>query len=206
MAFGRQDVVQTGYGDAVRAAEKAGFSSVERLAGGRAAVFHPGTIAFSLTVPIEDSRAGIKERFESTAAIMRDAFVSLGADARIGEIPGEYCPGAYSVNISGTRKVMGVGQRIVAGAAHVGGVVVVSDGDLVSQVLVPVYHALAIDWDPGTSGDLSVTGASFSEVLQAILDRLERRYPLEPAVMDDETLDLAASLVSAHEPHGSLAR
>lgn len=206
VAFGRQDVTQTGYGAAVRAAEEAGFAPVERLAGGRAAVFHPGTIAFSLTVPVQDSRAGIRERFEGTAVIMRDAFVSLGADARIGEIPGEYCPGAYSVNISGTRKVMGVGQRIVAGAAHVGGVVVVSDGVLVSQVLVPVYDALAIEWDPRTSGDLSSTGASFSDVVQAILDQFERRHSLEPTLMDDETLRLAESLVSAHEPQRSLTR
>ena len=37
---------------------------------------------------------------------------------------------------------MGVGQRLVRGAAHVGGVVVVDQGDRIRDVLLPVYDAL----------------------------------------------------------------
>lgn len=40
VAFGRSDRVEAGYPEAVRAASASGFSPVERLAGGRAAVFH----------------------------------------------------------------------------------------------------------------------------------------------------------------------
>ena len=62
---------------------------------------------------------------------MEDSFRRLGVDARVGEIPGEYCPGAYSVNARGVKKLMGVGQRLVPSAAHVGGVVVVNGANRV---------------------------------------------------------------------------
>src|SRR3546814_3395762 len=46
-SFGRQDTITAGYRDAVRAARSMGYEVVERLAGGRAAVFTTGTLAFS---------------------------------------------------------------------------------------------------------------------------------------------------------------
>jgi hypothetical protein len=49
---------------------------------------------------------------------------------------------------------MGVGQRIIEGAAHVGGVIVVSGSDRVREVLVPVYRALGLEWNPDTVGSL----------------------------------------------------
>jgi len=163
-------------------------------------VFHPGTLSFSMAVPIDDARTGITERFQLISTIMRDAFRTLGADARIGEVPGEYCPGTYSVNIDGSQKVMGVGQRIISGAAHIGGVVVVTGGTTIADVLVPVYEALGIEWDPSTSGDLSSTGATVEQVRHAIQDQFERRFDLIPSLVSDDTLELAASLLDAHRP------
>ena len=54
VAFGKQDAVASGYADAVRAARSGGFEAVLRLAGGRAAVFHEGTIA--LATPCRTAR------------------------------------------------------------------------------------------------------------------------------------------------------
>ena len=68
------------------------------------------------------------------------ALCDLGVDARVGEVEGEYCPGEYSVNARGALKLMGVGQRIVRGAAHVGGVLVVGRSDRTRRVLEPVYR------------------------------------------------------------------
>jgi len=202
VAFGRRDAIQPGYRRAIDAALAFGFGTVQRLAGGRAAVFHDGTIAFSWTVPVDDPRAGIDERFEEISTIMVDAFRSLGADAHVGEVPGEYCPGAHSVNIGGVRKVMGVGQRIVSGAAHIGGVVVVSGGGRVAEVLIPVYGALGIEWNPATSGDLRsvAPGITMTDVQRAILDRFEAGYTLEPARLDEATLALASELEPLHRP------
>src|SRR5687768_9033333 len=115
VAFGKRDVVSPGYRQAVDAARKGGFEAVERLAGGRAAVFHEGTIALAHAVPDPDPRSHVDQRFEATAGLLATALGRLGVEARVGEVPGEYCPGAHSVNARGERKLIGVGQRLVAG-------------------------------------------------------------------------------------------
>ena len=83
------------------------------------------------------------------------ALRGLGVDARVGEVPGEYCPGAYSVNARGAAKLAGIGQRMIRGGAHLGGVVVASGGGEIADVLRPVYRALELDWDPATSGSVT---------------------------------------------------
>ena len=200
VAFGRQDVTSPGYRPAVEASRAAGYEAIERLAGGRAAVFHPGTIAFAWTVPTPTPRETIKPRFEALASTLLAAFQALGADARVGEVPGEYCPGAYSINVSGHHKVMGAGQRIIGRAAHVGGVVVVDGGDRIAEVLIPVYEALELQWDPTTSGDLAgaAPGVTRQDVMAAIVTEFDRRYGLEDGRIDEATLAMAAELEASH--------
>ena len=200
VAFGPRDRVATGFGPAVTAARALGFGAIERLAGGRAAVFHQGTLAFSWAIPDPSPRQGIRPRFEEIAGIMAEAFRSLGVDARVGEVPGEYCPGEHSVNARGKAKLMGVGQRVVADAAHVGGVVVVTGGDRVREVLLPVYEALQLEWDPATVGSLEVEvpGTTWEKVEAAILEAFASRYELEDGDLTEETLALARELVPRH--------
>ena len=202
LAFGRADRVQPGYPAAVRAARANGFAAVERLAGGRAAVFHQETLSFSLTLPESESRVGIRERFETMAGVMVDAFEALGIDARIGELPGEYCPGEWSVNVAGRVKVMGVGQRLVRGAAHVGGVVVVDDGERIRDVLIPVYRALDLDWDPRTCGALAdrSPGLDKDKVIAAIIAAMSKRFELIPGDLPAFVLDEARALLPDHLP------
>jgi len=200
VAFGKRDVLSAGYPEAVRVARKGGYEAVERLAGGRAAVFHEDTIAFAHAIADADPRARIDARFERTSGLMAAAFRRLGIDARVGEVPGEYCPGAHSVSAGGRRKLMGVGQRLVAGGVHVGGVVVVSGADRVREILVPVYSALGLDWRPETTGSVAeeIAGATWEEVAEAIRQEYGRRYQLEPAQLDEGTLALARTLESEH--------
>jgi octanoyl-[GcvH]:protein N-octanoyltransferase len=200
VAFGPRDRVEQGFPRAVAAARERGFGAIERLAGGRAAVFHEGTLAFSWAIPDPSPRDGIRRRFDEVAAIMVDALRSLGVDARIGEIPGEYCPGEHSVNAGGRTKLIGVGQRVVAGAAHVGGVVVVHDADTVRDVLLPVYEALDLAWDPATVGavDLEVPDVTWDQVEGAVLTVFEGRFELDEGRLDPETLALARDLAPRH--------
>ena len=200
VAFGRRDAVSPGYPAAVRAARTRGFEAIERLAGGRAAVFHEHTIAFAHAVPDPDPRSRVDERFEATAELMATAFSRLGVDARVGEVPGEYCPGAHSVNAGGARKLMGVGQRLVAGGVHVGGVVVVGGADRVREVLVPVYEALELEWRPATTGSVveEAPGTTWEGVSDVIEAEYARRHGLEPARLDGGTLALARTLAPEH--------
>jgi lipoate-protein ligase A len=200
VAFGPKDRLATGYGKAILAARRHGFGGVQRLAGGRAAVFHEGTIAFAWVIPDPSPRDRIKARFEEVATIMAEAFRTLGVDARIGSVPGEYCPGEHSVNAQGRTKLMGVGQRVVARAAHVGGVVVVGGSDDVRRVLVPVYRALGLDWDPETAGCLQdeVPRISWEAAEQAVLERFATRFELDEGEVPAATVALARTLVPDH--------
>jgi lipoate-protein ligase A len=202
VAFGRADRVTPGYGAAVRAAEAHGFTAVERLAGGRAAVFHESTIAFSMAIPEPEPKTGIRQRFEMVAGVMVGAFESLGVDARVGEIAGEYCPGQWSVNVGGKVKVMGVGQRLVRGAAHVGGVVVVDEADRIRDVLIPVYRALGLDWDPRTAGSLAdrSPGLTNKLVRKSIEAQFSRQFDLAEIPLPDVIVEEAEKLVPDHLP------
>ncbi|MDQ4048855.1 MAG: lipoate--protein ligase family protein [Actinomycetota bacterium] len=200
VAFGRRDAVAAGYPEAVRAARDGGYEAIERLAGGRAAVFHEDTIALAHAVPDRDPRPRVTERFELTAGLVARALRRLGVDARVGEVAGEYCPGAHSVNAGGERKLMGVGQRLVAGGAHIGGVVVVDGAERVRDILLPVYAELGVDWRPDATGSVveEAPGASWNRVAEALLEEYAERYELEPGAPDVETLAMAHKLAPTH--------
>jgi len=202
VAFGPKDRLAPGFGRAIEAARAAGFGSVQRLAGGRAAVFTTRSIAFSWAMGDPVPRKGIRARFEELAAIIAAAFQDLGIDARIGAVPGEYCPGEHSVSARGRTKLMGVGQRLVQRAVHVGGVVVVDDSLRVREVLVPVYQALGLDWDPATVGSLAdeVPGLTWEQAERAIVARFALAYELEVGTLSDSVLALATSLEPRHMP------
>jgi len=196
VAFGPRDRLAPGFQKAVDAARDRGFASVLRLAGGRAAVFHEATIAFSWVLPDPEPRQMITARFEEVAAIMARALTRVGVDARVGEIPGEYCPGAHSVNARGRTKLMGVGQRLVQHAAHVGGVVVVGGSDRIRQVLIPVYAALGLAWDPGTVGSVEdeLGPIGWDVAAESIIEEFADGYRLVEGSVGAGTLARATEL------------
>ena len=200
VAFGKLDVVSPGYREAVRSARAGGFEAIERLAGGRAAVFHEGTVSFSHAIPDSDPRAGVRRRFDQIADRVARALRALGVQARVGEVPGEYCPGSHSVSAGGRTKLMGVGQRLISGGAHVGGVIVVEGADRVRDILVPVYSAMRLDWDPGATGAVAeeVPGVTVQMMIAALRDAFASEYELEPAELDEQTLERARRLAPEH--------
>jgi lipoate-protein ligase A len=208
VAFGKQDVASLGYREAVVAARGAGFAAIQRLAGGRAAVYTEGTLSLSHACADRHPTQRTRSRFEEMAGMLRDALSSLGADARVGEVPGEYCPGAFSVNAGGRTKLVGIGQRVIVGGAHVGAVVVVSGSDAIRDVLIPVYRALGLSWDPETVGSVvdEVPGVGLAEVEEAILRELARRNELVEASLDPATLALAEAREARHEAPAMIDR
>jgi octanoyl-[GcvH]:protein N-octanoyltransferase len=194
VAFGRQDLASPRFEAAAEAARAAGFAAVERLAGGRAAVFHSGTIAIARAYADPQPPKRTYARFEEMADLIATALRGLGVDAQVGEVPGEYCPGAYSVNARGAVKLSGIGQRMIRGGAHMGGVVVASGGREVTRALLPVYEALELAWDPATSGDVSAElgrQVDPGEIEEALIAELGKAYELVDAELDEETVRLA---------------
>jgi octanoyl-[GcvH]:protein N-octanoyltransferase len=211
LAFGRMDRLAPGYPTALEIARDHGYEPVERMAGGRAAVFHEGTVAFSKATKEAALRTGTAPRFEEMAAIVAGALRRLDIDAQIGEIDGEYCPGQWSVNWAGRTKLAGIGQRVISGGAHVGGVLVFRGADEIREVLVPVYEALGLDWDPASAGSIEdAIGAPppppdgpdplLVEVKAAFRSELAERYEVTEAEIDETTRKMAVELRDFHTP------
>jgi octanoyl-[GcvH]:protein N-octanoyltransferase len=200
VAFGRQDVAGARYLAAVRAAREGGFEAIERLAGGRAAVFHEGTLAIAHVRPDSEPQSHIYPRFEEWSGLLADALERLGVDAGVGEVPGEYCPGAYSVHVAGRSKVAGIAQRVVRGGALTSAVVTVGGGERIRAVVAAVYAALGIPIDPALTGALQDAdpGLTSDAVQAAVIAAYARGAALVPAVVDGALLARADALRARH--------
>jgi len=201
VAFGKHDTLSPRFIDATQIALDRGFDPTVRIAGGRAVVFHPGTIRFAWTVPEEEPTKTMHSRF----AVLADAVVAtlahLGVDAEIGELPDEYCAGSYSVHLADGGKVMGVGQRLARHAAQVGGMIVVDGADTINAVLGPIYRELGLSFDPAATGAISdVATLDADAVAMRLADVLSSGDGIVAAAVDGVTHSLAASLRLDHVP------
>jgi octanoyl-[GcvH]:protein N-octanoyltransferase len=201
LALSKQDANSPGFGRAIAAGREAGFAPVLRLAGGRAAAFHEGTLALARATPERYPPRTTSDRFAEVSNAITAALRALGIDARVGEVPGEYCPGAWSINARAATKVVGIGQRLISGAAHVGVVVVVSGSERIRALLEPVYDALALEWDPLTVGSVEdeIGPTPLEDVEEAVLEEVRGSWDLVPAQLDEATITLAEGLAEAHD-------
>lgn len=197
VSFGRLDALAPGFPEAVDAAREHGFAAVHRVGGGRAAVFHEETLLIGHAQAESAPRIRTRERFEAMAELLLRALRRVGVDARIGELPGEYCPGTYSLHAGGV-KIAGIAQRVVQRASWTEGVVVVGGGNRVRDVLIPVYEALEQRWDPATAGDAA--GPTVAETLAAVRAELSASHELRDVELDQATLERARAWRGRHDP------
>jgi octanoyl-[GcvH]:protein N-octanoyltransferase len=187
VGFGRLDRIRPGYAAAVVAARAHGFEPVLRAPGGHAAAYHHGSVVFEIVSADPDPMAGMRERFAFTAGALTSALRACGVDARVGPVPGEYCPGEYTVNGEGRVKLSGIAQRMVRHGWMVGAEVVVEDGDPIRRVLADVYAALALDFDVATAAAVEelAPGVTVDDVERAVIEAfgVSGRLPLEPALV-----------------------
>ena len=143
---------------------------------------------------------GQDDRFAAFGQRFVDLFRGMGVDARLGAVPGEYCPGAHSVNARGTEKLVGTAQRMVPGAWLFSSLVVVGDEDRLRPVLADVYRCLGQEFDEGSVGSLSreVPGLDVDTVEAAVVDAYRAEVPRCPGPVDGDLLEMARSLVDQH--------
>jgi octanoyl-[GcvH]:protein N-octanoyltransferase len=200
LAFGRRDSFLPGFARAAAAAASAGFTPAIRSAGGRAAAYHDECLVIDEIVAARDAMADVDTRFAAEAESQAQALRGLGIDARVGEVPGEYCPGRFSVNARGEIKLIGAAQRIVSGAWLFSTVVVVGGSTPIGAVLTHVYAALGLDWDPASVGSVAdeLPGATVDQVRAALLAPLGERYGLTPGALTDVDLAAARDVLARH--------
>ena len=153
-----------------------------------------------------DSPAAPHDRFRDAADLLAGALASLGVETHVGEIAGEYCPGAYTVSAAGRIKLVGSAQRAVRGAAMLSAFILVGGGDRLRGALFDVYRALEIPWRPATAGALAdvAPGITVAAVEAAVLAARGDDRALVGATIDADTLALARTLEPRHRwPHGT---
>ena len=181
VAFGRRDTRAESYQQARAAASERGFEPTERRVGGRAVAYTGRTLAIAHTVPIDDVREGLCDRYKTTSGTLLDVLDELGADVTRGEPADAYCPGSHSlssVDEAGdpAAKLAGIAQRVQSGAALVAACLTVRQDDVeeLQDVLVPVYQSVGVDFEPETVGSVETAGgpSDIGVVAQAIENAL----------------------------------
>ena len=201
LAFGRLDAQSPGYAAARTAAVGLGWAPVVRLGGGRAAAYDPGSVVLELVTRNARVAEGLQERFAAGVRLFVAALEGVGVAAEVGELPGEYCPGRWSLHLHDGPKVAGAALRAVRGATLFTAVVVVEGGARVRAAITAVYDALALPWDPATAGALEDQrpGLTSPEVAGALADELVRRSGAVARVgLDAVTLAAARELLPVH--------
>lgn len=195
MAFGRRDTLLPGYPGAVGSARVFGFAAVTRAVGGRAAAYHRHSIVMELVGGTARPHHGTRDRFIEHAEVIRAVLVDLGVDARVGEIPGEYCPGEFSVNARGEIKLMGAAQRVTREAWLLSAVIQVDDRQSLLDVTTEVYRDLGLEWEPATLGTIAdeVRGVDADDVADAILAAYSTCEPLVTMSLDEVERGLKAA-------------
>ena len=201
VALGQRDARLPGFDAAAEACRQQGFEPLIRKAGGRAAAYHRGCLVLDHVEPGRDGVAGSRARFGDFGELYASALRRAGINAAVGEIPGEYCPGEFTVH--GTTdagrkiKLVGTAQRVVSGAWLFSSVVVVRDAAPLRRVLTACYSALGLEWDPGTAGAAEDAGGGaaadsslMGTVEAALLEAYGARRPLAAGSFDALTASL----------------
>jgi hypothetical protein len=143
--------------------------------------------------------AGTRDRYEALCAVLLGALERIGIEGRMGELPGEWCPGAWSVLV-GDVKVGGLAQRMIRGGAWAEAVVVVSGSQALRAALDGVQRALEIEWTPGTLGAIEdvAPGLTQAQFTGALIAAVGVRWPAMPAPVPAELWRQAHSLRAQH--------
>lgn len=199
VVFGRRDTRLPGFGAAVRTAREAGFEAVVRAVGGRPVAYTSQALVIDHVKHEPLAPDGLEARFAYFGSLYAGILRGFGVDARVGAVPGEYCPGAHSVNARGVVKLIGTGQRVVRNAWLFSTLVVLGDDDFLRPLLTDIYRHLDLPFDAASVGSLT------SELPTLNPDTVEHHFRTAygdptPAALEEETTNLAATLVADHRP------
>ncbi|WP_349827156.1 lipoyl protein ligase domain-containing protein [Brevibacterium litoralis] len=197
-AFGARDRFLPGFGAAVEAARDHGFTPVIRSLGGRIALYHDGCLVIEHAEPSDELIGGTRTRFTQFGHMYTAALRAAGADAHLGEIPGEYCPGEHSVNVAGRIKAIGTAQRVTREGWLFSSSVVVEDDGSIRRALTDIQAALGVDWDPVTAGSIAEVHPAVT--VDAVEARLTEAYDVAHDLRPDTAT--AAELAAMGEYDG----
>jgi octanoyl-[GcvH]:protein N-octanoyltransferase len=151
-AFSPQDTTHPAYERIKEQARANGFEPIERGTGGRLTLFDEQALAITLIVPHPAPHQHTLQRYEVFAATIVTVLTNLGLDARLGELPNEYCPGKYSINAAGRVKLVGIAQRMNRKCVQMGAIIAVERSEKACAAIAEAYAAMGLTFDPATYG------------------------------------------------------
>jgi len=155
LAMTRRESRMPGFAAASAAAVRLGFDPAIRPTGGRAVAYDETCLVFDL-ISRDDATLDPSDYFARAGNSIADALRSVGVDARLGEVAGEYCPGEYSINARGAVKLVGTSQRAIRGARLLSGMLAFGSVGRFVAVLLEANAALDLAWDPATFGTMKL--------------------------------------------------
>lgn len=200
VAFSRRDSLLPGFDAAVRAAHDAGFQPLIRPQGGRAVAYTAQSVVVDHVNPDPNLPAGMHERFSTYGTLWARVLQEHGVDARVGAVPGEYCPGAYSVNARGQAKLIGTAQRLVRRAWLFSAVAIFDGTGTLRPLLRKIYSHLGLDFDATSVGSIhaEAPGLSLDRLETEIIAAYDNRFGLASTHLDDHVVNAARDLANDH--------
>ena len=173
-AFSRRDSRLPGYPAAAASARALGFAPVLRTVGGHLAPLHEETLIVDLISPSADPLARTRHRFRQASTAICGVLRRFGVPAQVGELPGEYCPGEFSVNASGSTKLAGIAQRVTSWGFLLSINLVVGNPDPLRAVVEACYRDLDLPVDPARVGAVGdhLPGIAAADLAQALIPAL----------------------------------
>ena len=161
-AFSPQDTTHPDYERIKTMALASGFVPIERGTGGRLAMFDEHALAITMICPHPEPHQHTMKRYEFFSGMIADALAKLGIDARVGELPNEYCPGKFSIHADGRIKLVGIAQRMNRRCFQMGAIIAVERSDKACAAIADAYSAMDLAFDSKTYGAVTELLPSFS--------------------------------------------
>lgn len=170
-AFSPQDTTHPDYEQVRERARARGFEPIERGTGGRLTLFDENAIGITIIAPHAAPHAHMIKRYEVLSGTIAQGLQTLGIDARVGELPNEYCPGKYSVNAEGRVKLVGVAQRMNQRCLQMGAIISVSRSDEACAGIAEAYRGMGLNFDPQSYGAITdfAPQVTYAEVRSALM-------------------------------------
>jgi lipoate-protein ligase A len=170
LSVGRLDARHPRLAEVLALARAAGVTPVRRLAGGHAATLDPGSLCLGWAQPhprLEESGT----RYELIAETIAEALGALGVTSSLGESPGEWCPGAWSVQ-GPAGKLAGLAQRVISGAAWCEALIVIHASPELRVLARQVHRVLGLEWSESAQGELAALLPRAPDLHAALADEL----------------------------------
>ena len=134
-------------------------------------MFDENALGITIIAPHAAPHQHMMMRYGILSAAIATGLHTLDIDARVGELPNEYCPGKFSINAEGRIKLVGVAQRMNQHCVQMGAIISVIRSVEACAGIAEAYRGMGLNFDPDTYGAITDLKPSltYAEVKSAFM-------------------------------------